>query len=321
MNPFLLLQKPVGGIKIFSGTDLFPEKNDNLHKIETKQLHNEESYSNKTNKESFSDKSDDLFTNDSKPIIIADVKESNTGSISDTELKTGDESKQLSLFDDDNDKGDELFGDDLFSNISTKNFVTNFFDDEPLSNNLFSITNDKVDKSSLNAAEPSQQIESVETDTAAKETAKIESVKKDVKKSKNITLFSADSDDEIDDLFSINVKTKLITESKIPVETSKSLNIVVDMNKESKLDVQEENKNDMKKDVPSSVSIHFFDQHPPDDDNEWDTKSENNLFEDNYSSLFDNTPELSSQRSGLFDSEPPSLFYESSGIVRDGSAR
>ncbi|KAF2882466.1 hypothetical protein ILUMI_23691 [Ignelater luminosus] len=310
-------KKPVGGIKIFSGTDLFPQKSDSLHQIETKQLHHQDSESNKANKESFSDKSDDLFVSDSKAIKVADSKESDTANVPDIDSKMGDKSKQLSLFDDndDNDKGDELFGDDLFSNISTNKFVTNLFDDEPLNNDIFAITNDD-----LSTTKPSEQIESSEKDTVTKEALKIESVEKDVKKSENISLFSADSDDEIDDLFSSNVKGKPIIESKISVEASKSFNNVTD-NTKSKSDIQEENKSNVEKNVPSSVNINFFDQHPPDDDNEWDTKSENNLFEDNYSSLFDNTPELSSQRSGLFDSEPPSLFYESSGIVRDGSAR
>ncbi|KAB0791810.1 hypothetical protein PPYR_03610 [Photinus pyralis] len=59
-----------------------------------------------------------------------------------------------------------------------------------------------------------------------------------------------------------------------------------------------------------------FDSNPSELD--WDTQSDN-VFEDG--GLFDNVQEISSQRSGLFDSEPPSLFFESSGIVRDISTR
>lgn len=59
-----------------------------------------------------------------------------------------------------------------------------------------------------------------------------------------------------------------------------------------------------------------FDSNPSELD--WDTQSDN-VFEDG--GLFDDVQEISSQRSGLFDSEPPSLFFESSGIVRDISTR
>lgn len=68
------------------------------------------------------------------------------------------------------------------------------------------------------------------------------------------------------------------------------------------------------------LSINIFDPNPPPDLDDWDTKSEQNIFDDDIYT-FDNSEHVSHNRSSVFDREPPSAFNESSGIVRDQSAR
>lgn len=66
-------------------------------------------------------------------------------------------------------------------------------------------------------------------------------------------------------------------------------------------------------------TVNIFDPTPPPDLGDWDTRSEQNIsYDDIYT--FDNSENLSENRSSIFDREPPSVFNESSGIVRDQSA-
>ncbi|KAK4885466.1 hypothetical protein RN001_001737 [Aquatica leii] len=109
--------------------------------------------------------------------------------------------------------------------------------------------------------------------------------------SKVISLFGEDDDDnKSDDLFSDSL---FVTKPQVQNKTDASDSVY----------------------VPP-----LFDAVPPELDDSWDSRSDN-LFDDNDTGLFDNIPEMSSHRSGLFDNEPPSLFFESSGIVKDFSTR
>lgn len=65
-------------------------------------------------------------------------------------------------------------------------------------------------------------------------------------------------------------------------------------------------------------SLNIFDPNPPPDLNDWETPSEHNIFYDDIYS-FDNTENFNENRSSIFDREPPSVFNETSGIVRDQS--
>lgn len=68
-------------------------------------------------------------------------------------------------------------------------------------------------------------------------------------------------------------------------------------------------------DQPPPVVNLFGSTPPPVDDDDWDTKSDNFSDTEDFVSY---RGQENSQRSNLFDNEPPSLNgYESSGIERD----
>ncbi|KRT85057.1 hypothetical protein AMK59_1991, partial [Oryctes borbonicus] len=66
--------------------------------------------------------------------------------------------------------------------------------------------------------------------------------------------------------------------------------------------------------------VNIFDPNPPPDIEDWDDRPEPNIFYDDIYT-FDNTENFSENRSSIFDREPPSVFNETSGIVKDQSAR
>ncbi|KAF5286996.1 hypothetical protein FQA39_LY16110 [Lamprigera yunnana] len=195
------------------------------------------------------------------------------------------EKKTLSLFDDDDDDEDQaIFEKDLFATPYTREEVK---------------VEEGIEKSvsepkSINNAEKSQNetISYAKHETTLFEDKISEPTERQIKNDKIISLF--DDDDKSDE--SLSDSLFATPKRKINENANKS-----------------ESKNEHN--IPP-----LFDINPPELDDNWDSRLENNLFDDNLG-LFDNIPEMSSRRSGLFDSEPPSLFFESSGIIRDISTR
>ncbi|KAG5900057.1 hypothetical protein JTB14_016031 [Gonioctena quinquepunctata] len=256
----------------------------------------------------------------------------------------------LSLFDDD----EELFKDDLFSDITSKKFKSNLFDDLENSNNIFgnkidvvntrlqdelrnkngNVTKDIV--TILSDQMPDIKIE--ETSNRTVSTVEVESKFKDTSKSvddlnnngsppKSEDNVSMDIDpdealfkdtsslklfegDDNDDLFYTKSYDRTIHSSDLVFEQNpRKLEITAELTSTEHSEPREE-----------KVTVRLFDSSPPPDDNyDWDTKS------DNFSDAEDYTPysvDENLQRASLFDDEPPSLGpNESSGIVGDNSTR
>lgn len=263
MNNLLNFQKPVGGVKIFEGADIFGTG---------------DSRSSLTNK--ISDQKSQIQDYE------IEHKEVHIGNTTPTENKEK-HAKQLSLFDDDN---SALFEDDLFSDIFSKKFTSSLFNSQPLTADIFV---EDIAKSKVSSEENAPE----------KSTQKLDSS----------SLFVDSDDSDSHDLFPH--KTRLSNSADF--EENKPISIP---SKESQI-IKEKSENNSQQAQLNRYNINLFEDHPPEDDDEWDSKSETNVFEENDYGLFNNASDISTVRSGLFDNEPPSLFNETSGIVRDVSTR
>ncbi|CAG9820659.1 unnamed protein product [Phaedon cochleariae] len=253
---------------------------------------------------------------------------------------------KISLFDDDD---DELFKDDLFSDVTPKKPAFNLFDDldnstisfTPKSDNLGNTKNEGgkyENRKHINSDKSSNIIfgdgnKKQRTVPKSEETINQQKISEEIEKH--------------DDSVTNNViKNMSISNSNDPSgqqlveaaenEKSESKYILIapsfdDDNQngfenDAKIDetsppgkadhCERTLKPDSKLEANMTPTIRLFDSTPPpDDDGDWDSKS------DNFSYTEDFTPyqiEGNLDRSSLFDNEPPSLdANESSGIVRD----
>lgn len=207
--------------------------------------------------------------------------------------------KKVSLFDDDN-----LFEDDLFSNMSTRKFTSGLFDDSPPDD------------------APSPTVSSLpKTGAIAKDRISINSVEEEKEESPE-KVTDVFNNTDYDSLFgnaaldSKSAKSPAKTNTKEP---SFEKPILVEKPNFSGVG---QNKSAEEGNISAkNATINLFDPSPPPDVDDWDIKSQNNLFDDDI--LADeNTADFDGGRSSnLFDNEPPSLFSSESGIVRDRSSR
>lgn len=209
--------------------------------------------------------------------------------------------KVPSLFDDTS----PLFSDDIFSSISSKKFTSSLFDaPEPLERNLFKV--------SSNASKPSipvPEIISVPTPQKLESSSLFDD---DVSTSDlSANLFQQQpTDNKVPSKFAVDKpspKTSSLFEDVLfPTDSKSSPNLFDSIPPPSN--------------ASTSKVVDLFDPNPPDfdeSDNKSDSRSQVSLENEtgmSYGSMND-------QRAFLFDTEPPMLSNESSGIVRDQSTR
>lgn len=233
------------------------------------------------------------------------------------EAKSEPPKKVPSLFDD----SSPLFTDDIFASSSIKTFSSKLFEANP------------EEKSDLFRSEPPPLLERPEV----KEPEKLESKKpksedlesekpkteKPELKMKSSIIFDEENND--DELFSNKNKSDTgVTKSS--KKTSNSLSLFDDNYSDDELFASVTNKNSghslFDPNPPElnnhirAKSVNLFDPNPPELD-ESDNKSESQFSDDpaiSYGSM-------NAGRAFLYDTEPPMLSNESSGIARDQSTR
>nr|XP_023017779.1 WASH complex subunit 2 isoform X2 [Leptinotarsa decemlineata] len=249
----------------------------------------------------------------------------------------------ISLFDDDDD--DELFKDDLFSELTSKKFKSNLFD----SNDLFSEKTSSVDNT-IRRDDLKNKNEVITDDTVSVlgEEKRSHSSSMDVEddpKFENNVEVSVKDDSLNNNGLHVNIEENSIKrEFMVPdvdeAQTNDKLSKLFEGVGKGLFDTEQEQQSSGLENVVSHLSpkeettprydseqkedkviVRLFDSTPPpdDDDGDWDTKSDNFSDSDDYTSY---RADENLQRSNLFDDEPPSLGpNDSSGIVRDHSTR
>ncbi|CAH1099543.1 unnamed protein product [Psylliodes chrysocephalus] len=259
---------------------------------------------------------DNTFENDIKKPVSSDIP------------------KKISLFDDDEDE------DDIFSNV-TKKLDFKLFEDPESREDLFNININETEKSAdiknadikktseiirndnLKADSKSEIIESVPNENSIKD--ETINTTKDKYKSQNKLLLEDELFNKNDKLIDTDGKINIFEETmdkkpRKPVVAAKpqlhptTIQTRTDESVSTEVPIIKFATSSTSDQPPPVVNL-FGSTPPPVDDDDWDTKSDNFSDTEDFVSY---RGQENSQRSNLFDNEPPSLNgYESSGIERD----
>lgn len=328
---FTYQQKPIGGIALPAAADISALPKTKPTKPQTPPITTEDNKQQQSKTESpvlvkpkkvglFDDLDDDLFDEDifSDVTIFDDVNKEVRNLFDDEEdqmlinsKKEGEKTK------DEFDKGKTDQKTNKSENKEThsegtlspsngsekKQSNTSLFESKLESNSLFDSTDDIFNIVKNDANKPSDKVaqDPKELDSIFDDSTEEQNLFGTIKNEPKGSLFDSKGDISSDSLF------RSVTDNKIP-DSSEQPKVGIESQPNPNVSDQTDFSDKTKMSAINSPNVPLFDPTPPPfADDDWDVKSEHNLFDEDdqgYRGIFSNA------KTNLFDDEPPSLFEE-----------